>query len=76
MAIPSPGGNPAEHNRRRASKKSLDRAMKGWMQVHTPGGRRRKKHITRVEGANLRALVLAVSHHLHAEQAAAGSNAD
>lgn len=71
--LPTAGGNPTDHNRLRASEKALDRAMKGWMQVHTPGGRRRKKHITKVEGANLRALVAAVAKDLQAEHAAAGS---
>lgn len=69
--VPSPGGNPADNNRHRASQKSLDRVMKGFMRVDTPGGRRRKKHITKVEGANLRALVVAVAKDLHAKRAAA-----
>lgn len=59
--MPSAGEPPALNNRRRSSKKSLDRTMKGWMKVQTPGGRRRKKHITKVEGARLRELVVAVA---------------
>jgi hypothetical protein len=70
-SLPSPGGNPVAHNHQQASEKSLDRVMKGWMRVHTPSGRRRKKHITKVEGANLRALVVAVAQDLHAKRAAA-----
>ncbi len=69
--IPSTGGNPVAHNRHRASEKSLDRVMKGFMRVDTPGGRRRKKHITKVEGVNLRALVVAVANELQTRRAAA-----
>jgi len=44
--------------------------MKGFMRLDSPGGRRRKKHIMRVEGANLRALVVAVAQDLYAKRAA------
>lgn len=70
-ALPSRGMPPAVNNSRHASKKALDRTMKGWMKVHTPGGRRRKKHITKVEGTNLRALVVAVARDLQAQRAPA-----
>jgi hypothetical protein len=56
-SVPSASGNPVDHNRRRIWKRALNRMMEGWIHVHTPGGRRRKKHITKVEGANIRALV-------------------
>lgn len=71
--LPTAGGNPSSHNRRRAWEKALDRAMKGFMRVQTPSGRRRKKHITKVEGANLRALVAAVAKDLQVKHAATGS---
>jgi hypothetical protein len=45
--------------------------MKGWMRVHTPGGRRRKKYLTKVEGGRLRQLVIAVANDLQAKRAAA-----
>lgn len=73
-AVPSRGGNPGSHNRHRASEKSLDRVMKGFMVVDTPSGRRRKKHITKVEGANLRALVVAVAKDLQSKRATACSS--
>ena len=47
--------------------------MKGFMRVQTPSGRRRKKHISKVEGANLRALVAAVAKDLQVKHAATGS---
>lgn len=69
--VPSPGRNPADHNRHQASEKNLDRVMKGFMRLDSPGGRRRKKLIMRVEGANLRVLVAAVAKDLQAKAAAA-----
>lgn len=69
--LPSTGMAPDVNNHRRASKKALDRTMKGWMKVRTPGGRRRKKHITKVEGGHLRALVVAVANDLHARRTTA-----
>lgn len=59
--LPSAGTSPAAHNRDAVSKKALDRAMKGFLRLDIPGGRRRKKHLTRVEGGRLRALVSAVA---------------
>jgi hypothetical protein len=66
--LPSTGLPPAVNNDRRASKKALDRTMKGWMKVRTPGGRRRKKYITKVEGGRLRELVVSVANELHARR--------
>lgn len=62
--MPSKGTSPAANNRARAAAKALDRTMHGWMKVRTPSGRRRKKYITKVEGARLRELVVAVAHEL------------
>jgi hypothetical protein len=42
--------------------------MNGWMRVHTPGGRRRKKYLMKVEGARLRKLVVAVANDLQAKR--------
>lgn len=69
-SLPSTGMAPAGHNARRASNKALDRTMKGWFRIHTPGGRRRKKYLTKVEGGRLRALVVAVANDLHTRRAA------
>jgi hypothetical protein len=66
--LPTTGLEPSVNNARRASKKALDRTLKGWMKVHTPGGRRRKKYITKVEGGRLRALVVAVANDLYARR--------
>lgn len=68
--LPSRGMAPTVNNHRRASKKALDRTMRGWMKVRTPGGRRRKKYLTKVEGGRLRALVVAVANDLHARRSA------
>lgn len=67
--LPSPGGNPVLHNRRRASDKALSRTMRGWMRLQTPGGRRRKKYVMKVEGARLRELVIAVANELQRKAA-------
>lgn len=67
-SVPSSGSAPSVHNRRRAKEKSLDRVMNGRMRVHTPGGRRRKKYLMKVEGARLRKLVVAVANDLQAKR--------
>jgi hypothetical protein len=69
-SLPSTGIDPAGHNARHASNNALDRALKGWFRIHTPGGRRRKKCLTKVEGGRLRALIVAVANDLHARRTA------
>ncbi|HEX9089710.1 MAG TPA: hypothetical protein VF867_19620 [Arthrobacter sp.] len=63
--VPSPGGSPGAHNRHRGSEKALDGTMKGFMRLDSPGGRRRKKHIMKIEGGRLRELVVAVAQDLY-----------
>jgi hypothetical protein len=67
--LPSSGGNPELDNDRRASDKALSRTMRGWMRLKTPGGRRRKKDVMKVEGARLRELVIAVANELQRKAA-------
>ena len=66
-AIPSPGGNPSRDNFRRHQTRKLERLAV--IRIRTPRGRRRKKHLTKVETARFKDLILAVASDLHNRKA-------
>lgn len=61
-SMPSTGINPRIANEYRAFNKRLDNMAK--LTIKTPGGRRRKKYITKVETANYRHLIILVAQDL------------
>lgn len=63
-------GNPPRDNRSRRMNRKMWRDTQRKLKVHTPGGRRRKKHLLRVEGGNYIRLIVAVMNDMYAEREA------
>lgn len=63
-SLPTLGGTPAVDNRRRLYDRRLDLLVASNLRIRTPRGRRRKKHLTIIESANFKNLIVAVSRDL------------
>jgi hypothetical protein len=67
--LPTAGGDPARDNFRRHQERKLERLAV--IHIRTPRGRRRKKHLTKIETARFKDLIVAVARDLRARQAGA-----